>query len=441
MIVICDKCGLKYKVDPLKIKGDTARLTCRGCSYVITVNKQELMDEPYVTDSASAVTIDPGESKVTQSLYDPSAAEKMEATVQLEKKRSGLGLTAKVILLMLLVSLIPGALYFAVSLQQTSQRIKDELNRSGIQTTEILAENVDEWVDKNIRVMKTLAQLPAVESMNKESQEVVLKALQKEYPWIYLVHTISLNGMNVARSDGTELQDYTGRQYFQAVKEGKVLAWQNLIGQTSKKPALVLAVPIKNNDQVVGVLATAMSLEAMSKVVVNWHQGKTGQVFIVDQEGKVVAHQNEKFVQEQKDFSKYPLVALAQNKAMKMIDFKDLNNRDSIGFSKKTQLQWTIAVQQDKGEAFAALRKSQIFAFLLLAATFIGVIIIAYFASRAIVTPIRKLTEAANRISVGELSVEITKPSQDEIGELADAITRMQDSIRLSIERLRRKKR
>jgi HAMP domain-containing protein len=48
---------------------------------------------------------------------------------------------------------------------------------------------------------------------------------------------------------------------------------------------------------------------------------------------------------------------------------------------------------------------------------------------------------AANRISVGELSVEITKPSQDEIGELADAITRMQDSIRLSIERLRRKKR
>ena len=55
--------------------------------------------------------------------------------------------------------------------------------------------------------------------------------------------------------------------------------------------------------------------------------------------------------------------------------------------------------------------------------------------------PIRKLTEAANRISVGELSVEIDKVSQDEIGDLADAITRMQDSIRLSIERLRRKKR
>jgi len=51
------------------------------------------------------------------------------------------------------------------------------------------------------------------------------------------------------------------------------------------------------------------------------------------------------------------------------------------------------------------------------------------------------LTDAANRISVGELGVEIENKSKDEIGELAEAITRMQDSIRLSIERLRRRRR
>jgi methyl-accepting chemotaxis protein len=74
-------------------------------------------------------------------------------------------------------------------------------------------------------------------------------------------------------------------------------------------------------------------------------------------------------------------------------------------------------------------------------ATFIIVVIIAYIASRAIVTAIRKLTDAANRISVGELGVEIENKSKDEIGDLAEAITRMQDSIRLSIERLRRRRR
>jgi methyl-accepting chemotaxis protein len=440
MIVICDKCGLKYKVDPSKIKGDRARLTCRGCSYVITVNKQELMDDPIVMDSAGP-TVDTEESRATQSLYDPAAAEKTDAAVPQETKRTGFGLTAKVIMLMLLASLVPGATYFAISFNQTNQRIKDETSRSGIQVTEIMTENVDEWVDKNIRVLNTVAQLPAMESMNKESQEAVLKAVQKEFPWMYLVHTIGTNGMNVARSDSSELSDYTGRQYVQDVKDGKELAWQNLIGQTSKKPALVLAVPIKNNGQLVGVLASAMSLETISKVVVSWRQGRTGQVFVVDQEGKVIVHQNEKFVLEQKDLSKHQLVLAAQNKAMTMVEFKDFNNIDSIGFSRKTKLNWTLAVQVEKNEAFAALKKAQTFAFLLLAGTIVSIVIIAYFASRAIVTPIRKLTEAANRISVGELSVEIAKTSQDEIGDLADAITRMQDSIRLSIERLRRKKR
>jgi len=52
---------------------------------------------------------------------------------------------------------------------------------------------------------------------------------------------------------------------------------------------------------------------------------------------------------------------------------------------------------------------------------------------------IKSLTEIAYRISVGELGAEIGIKSKDEIGDLADAISRMQDSIRLSIERLRRR--
>ena len=125
---------------------------------------------------------------------------------------------------------------------------------------------------------------------------------------------------------------------------------------------------------------------------------------------------------------------------LRLIEFKDDNDRDMIGYARKTQLNWVLAVQQEKQEAYAALNKTQITALMLFGLTVISIIIIAYFAGRTIVTPIRQLTDAANRISVGELSVELGQEFKDEIGELADAITRMQDSIRLSIERLRRKR-
>ena len=40
MIVICEECGKKYRVDASKIKGETAKVKCRSCNHLITVSKQ-----------------------------------------------------------------------------------------------------------------------------------------------------------------------------------------------------------------------------------------------------------------------------------------------------------------------------------------------------------------------------------------------------------------
>ncbi|MCJ7594694.1 MAG: HAMP domain-containing protein, partial [Desulfobacterales bacterium] len=64
--------------------------------------------------------------------------------------------------------------------------------------------------------------------------------------------------------------------------------------------------------------------------------------------------------------------------------------------------------------------------------------IVALYAHR-LTGKIRTLTDVAERISVGEMGAEIQVDSKDEIGDLAEAIRRMQESIRLSIERLRRR--
>ena len=184
-----------------------------------------------------------------------------------------------------------------------------------------------------------------------------------------------------------------------------------------------------------------MTRDTISKRIANWREGKTGYAFLVDQDGKALAHQKKEFVEQQRDLSQNPLVKAAESKKSGMIEFTDADGQAEIGFAKTTPLGWVLAIQQSKAEAFAVLKEAQIFAFILMGATFVIVVMIAYLASRAIVTPIRKLTDAANRISVGELGVEIEAKSKDEIGDLAEAITRMQDSIRLSIERLRRRRR
>jgi HAMP domain-containing protein len=101
---------------------------------------------------------------------------------------------------------------------------------------------------------------------------------------------------------------------------------------------------------------------------------------------------------------------------------------------------WALVLQQQNKEVFETFNRVQEFALILLAGTVLLVLIIAWFSARAIVTPIMKLTDAAERMSLGELNVKIDIKSKDEIGLLAQAIGRMQTSLRLAMNRLRKKR-
>ncbi|MBW2167723.1 MAG: zinc-ribbon domain-containing protein, partial [Deltaproteobacteria bacterium] len=46
MIVICEECGKKYRIDAEKIKGKAARFRCKSCNHVITVTKPETRPRP-----------------------------------------------------------------------------------------------------------------------------------------------------------------------------------------------------------------------------------------------------------------------------------------------------------------------------------------------------------------------------------------------------------
>ena len=199
-------------------------------------------------------------------------------------------------------------LLWFVTMKQTSDGIANGAHALLVQTAAGLSGEVDQWVDKNVRVLKTAAGLPGILSMEQASQEPILKEIERQYPWMYLVFTLDSRGMNVARNDGKPLKDYSDRQYYKDVLEGKDLSWQNLIGKTSKKPALVLATPIKSGDQFIGAMASAMTVGDISRNIATWKRGETGFAFLVDKKGKVIAHPNAKYAETQKDLSGHPLI-------------------------------------------------------------------------------------------------------------------------------------
>jgi len=459
MEISCDACGKKYRVDETKMKGEMARVKCKACNnlMVVTRPRQEVITEPPpVPETEPSISTDIPEPAVTQPQPVPRSAvertaapseEKPAATEQVTSSFLGgqkirFGLFGKIIVVMLIVSLLPFAIFWGITLRETGQRVRVETEKLLAQTAKGLGEQVDAWIDNNVSVLRTAANLSDITSMNRKEQEPILKAIQKGHPWMYLVFTVGPDGMNTARNDGKPLKDYSDRQYYKDVIGGKKLSWQTLIGKTSKKPALVLAVPIKSGNRLVGVIAAAMTIDVISSNIATWRQGDTGFAFLVDEKGFVVSHPNKQYVVKRKNLNSHPLIAGFRKKGWRTItsNFTTNDGAAAFGHVRSNNNGWALVLQQEESEVFAAYSRTQEFALILLAGTIVLVLIIAWFSARAIVTPIMKLTDATERMSLGELNVKIDVKSKDEIGLLAQAIGRMQTSLRLAMNRLRRKR-
>jgi len=431
MEITCESCGKNYRIDDTKLKKSVTRLKCKACDGIITVHKPGDAEDVPVPEPSVAPP--PAATPLPASTPAPAVAA--------PKKKIRFGLVFKVSLIMLLVSLVPFGVFIGLTFQETRARIERDTEALMAETANGLGRQVDEWVDKNLRVLNAAAGMPGIQSMNRQLQEPILKAIQKAYPYIYLAFTVDTGGMNISRSDGKALRDYSDRQYYKTIAAGNDISWQTLIGKTSKKPALVLAVPIKRNDQLVGVVAAAMKIDDISKTVAAWRKGNTGFAFLVDETGKVVAHQIRQFVLTQRNLSSHPLVRqYRQDKRSDAVSFTDASGQQMQGYMRGNKFGWVLAIQQADEEVFAEHRQAEKFAMYLLILTVVLVLLIAWLAARSIVRPINELTEVAERMSMGELDMEIKVKSKDEIGQLAQAIGRMQTSLSMAIDRLRRRR-
>lgn len=436
MIIICEECGKKYRIDPDKIKGREVKFQCNACGHQMIVHKPE--DSSSVPEQKdTSISSTTSDSKVEQSIENKQTALPEENGAEFRRStKFRFGLTAKLFTMLIIVSLVPLTMFWGITFKKTKGLIQTGTERHIDQISIDIAKHVDEWLDKNLRVLRILANMDDIISMNRLKQEPLLNAMEKGCPWLYLSFTTNIKGMNVARSDSELLKNYSDRQYYKDIIAGKAVAWEILIGKTSHKPSLGLAVPIKKHNKIVGVLAGAMTINNISRQLLTWDGGNTGVAFLVDEKGTVIARQKDKHNM----FGRNQLIAAFKNGRRGAISFANKEGGSVLGNIRGTAFGWGVIIMQEEKEAFYVLDQVLSFAYLLFVITIVFVFIIAWFSGRALSRPILKLTDAADRISVGELEVKIETKRKDEIGDLAEAIARMQDSIRLSLKRLRRRR-
>lgn len=99
-----------------------------------------------------------------------------------------------------------------------------------------------------------------------------------------------------------------------------------------------------------------------------------------------------------------------------------------------------VGVQVKQSWFNAVLNKVLLIILLIVLVFILGAIGVAIFAAQKLTKPIMELTEASNNISLGKLDESIQIKSDDEIGQLAEALERMRISLKQALDRLRSKR-
>ena len=298
-----------------------------------------------------------------------------------------------------------------------------------------ISNQISMWIDMNYRQMEVLARSASMRSMDESSQTSELKEFVKTNPWVYLAFTTDMNGKNIARSDGKPLVDYSDRAYMKDIREGKRTSWQRVIGKTSGKPALILSVLIMDKGEKKGVFAIAMTLEELSKQVINWRRGSTGSAFLLDNENYVIASRDNQYNEKFQTFP-YTIDVIFESS---LTSYNDKDGSTYIAMLKETVFGWKVLVSQSRKEVYEDLSKFRNFTFVAIGVILLVVIPVVVLLAGGVSSDILKLADIADRLSSGELNLINDVKSNDEIGILADSIRKIQRSLKIAHDMLSKK--
>ena len=298
-----------------------------------------------------------------------------------------------------------------------------------------LAATVSVWLESHLNALRNLVSLPDIVSMKAERQRPLLRKMAAAYPYMYLICTTDLKGINVARNDDEKPKDYSDRDWVREARRGEPVVFQSLIGKTSNRPALTVSMPIKNEaGRVIGVGMFTTDLEHLTQQVQAAKMGKTGFAYLVDRQNRVLAHPDPAFASELRDLGVYPPVAALRQGTRGPVNFSDETGRRWRAYVTELNNGWGIVVQQQYEELLSTRRLFQRVTLAIILVAVLVLTFVTWLVARRALQPIEALTEAVTSVASNNANypdfealrqVSLHIKTRDEVGTLAESFSQM----------------
>ncbi len=353
-----------------------------------------------------------------------------------------------------LIILIVGALLFVsftfglVSYLQARSILLSQTEQNFSRITEEISNVVRANMKVNIAIMETIASRRIIDDNTPWAEKAAELRKDAERAG-FQEYAVADKSGNVtffnSRQSGVSIAD---REYFKRAISGISTYSEIVISKETGLPVVTVAVPIKRNGNVTGVLFGIRDGNEISKLVQNIKIGETGYSYIIDKNGTIQGHKNTKLVVEQFN----PIKAANENKNyLALADFlkRAIINGGGTGsyeFDKKDVYAslsrindtdgWSVGLAMETDEILSGVNYLRIIIIIIAVVMSLLGGAMAYFIGNSIATPVIESVNFAETIS--ELDLTKKMPDEflsrkDEIGILARSLLSLNNTLKETV--------
>lgn len=366
--------------------------------------------------------------------------------------KKNISIKFRLILLFSLITIISN-----ISISLSMKTLSEKLIAKEAKDTVLMLANegaklVESRLNSSIINLETIALQEEIRSMNLDTQIETLKFNKDELDFMDLA-VVTPDG-TAYYTDGTQSQ-LGDRDYIIKAFAGEANISDVIISRVINEPVTMVAVPIKNDKNVVGVLIGRRDGNALSSLTKDIKNGKLGYSYIIDNNGTIMAHDDKVMVMEQIN----PVTKMAEDKSYtnwgnaiesmlehknSFITYKNVdktlgNEIRYAGYSVIPGTDWIFVSTSNEKEMldkFSSLKTGMLT--IMLAFLLVNIIFV-YITGSRIAKPLIILANQSERMASLDLSEVIPEKllkKTDETGILANSLNHIMNNLRSIITEL-----
>jgi signal transduction histidine kinase len=328
-------------------------------------------------------------------------------------------LRSEIILFFLLISLIPLSIVAYISYDHSREAIRGSVMANLLGATENTGNAIDYWMDARKNDIQVISQSRIMVCTDKKELHEYLGTFEKEYKGVYREFFIlDLNG-SIIFSTLDRKGNAGNEPFFTEAAKGKLYVSDLFLSEFPGSSEMIIANPVKKNGTIMGIMAARISLENLYRIIEKIHVGKSGEVFIVNNDGNIIFHKNRSMIL---------LRNIGNNFAVKEVTYEKSGIDEYINYKGEKVLgsyywlplyRWGLIVEEKVDEAYSGVLKlGQLMVSVSIFAV-IGVVFLAVVISRRLTEPIKSLENGAINLVKGNFK-PIPQSSDNEIGRLTE---------------------